>query len=422
MRVKIAPDVIDKDIPAPPPANVNGYVAGAGEQDQGLIGSGRERISFSHEGSMASFLDYVAARYNISWKHDESGVVLHRFVTKSFQLNIQNDQVTASSRSGGTDPERSGSQQLQSVSVSNAFEDVSGVIRGLMTEAGLAVFSKTTGSFVITDTASAIERIGTYVDEVNYSALRQVAIDVRIYTVSLSENNEYSFDLTMIYEDASKLGWQLSPLGDAAAGFTDGLSLGGAYISESNNWKGTNLGINALSLRDNVMVRNTGTVTTLNNRSKSVESTKTQTYTREVKTNRGADGESLETDVETADITYGLNMVFTPRILSDDRIQLTYSIDIKEEVGLFTESVNGVAIKQPVYTQKKIMNSIVLKSGVSLVLTGIDTETDKYKESGLGQDIVKWLGGGEKKERQREMVVIMLKPQLIGDMTNGSFR
>lgn len=395
-------------------------VAGASkwEADVELMGTGREKIPYNHQGSIKDFLDFVAARYNIMWAYENNTIVLSRYVTRHFKLDIMSSEQSVQSESGGTNSENANSQKLSTNLTRNIFNDVSDVIKGMLTEKGIVSFSPSTGSIVVTDTATAAKRIEQFVDEVNHTANRQVAISFKVYTVNMEDRDEFNFSWDMIYTaDSGSKEITLKPLGNPLGGANDGFGVGGAWLS--GPFAGSTVTGETLSLKDNVSISNESTILTLNNRTKSVEATRTTTYLRSVKTTRAESGDSLDAELEPADITFGLNFIVTPRILDDDRIVIEYTLDIKDELGIFEKTVGDVSIEQPEFARRKFMDDIIMRSGESLVLTGLDLQTNEWKDSGIGESWFKLFGGGRKDVAKREVSVIVVTPVLVGQSLGG---
>ena len=59
------------------------------------------------------------------------------------------------------------------------------------------------------------------------------------------------------------------------------------------------------------------------------------------------------------------------------------------------------------------MQEIVMESGQTAVLTGFEKISNTNSSNGLGANTFTYVGGSQKTETQREVLVVMLTPQVI---------
>jgi type IVB pilus formation R64 PilN family outer membrane protein len=418
IRSRIAEDVI-RPLPNSA-ASLIPDVQGAGASGMGsrwsdeveLMGTGRERITFNVDGTVEDLLNLVSSRLNISWRVDDGVLIFHRYVTRSFQLNIIDERLSSTSASGeGQEDEQSGSENVNSEITKNVYADVMDLMAGLMSDSGVMTRSPSTSGFTVTDTSDVVDAIEREVERTNEDLTRQVALNVRIYSINDVDSEEFEFSLDLLYTgmDASAAIQKISdPIGDIS-----GINFNGAYLM--SDWAGSQINYDNVALRENVSIVTRSTNITTNNRTVPIESVRITNFISGVTTSRSDLSSGVDTEIEQDVVTTGLNMQLTPKILSDDRVLIHYSVNIKDLISLFEKQINDASVQQPDITRRKIINQAIMRSGSTLVLTGLHVSNNEYKDSGSFWPWFKLFGGSQRDDANTEMAVIMITPVLLGN-------
>lgn len=414
LQTRVAEDVI-RPLPSgsAPQLDQNGapIMASRWSEDVELMGTGRERITFDVDGTVEDLLNLVSSRFNIAWRVDDGVVIFHRYVTKSFALNIIDERLETTTESGESSQETGGTESVNSEIAKNVYSDVMDLMAGLMSDAGVITRSPSTSSFTVTDTKDVIDAISREVERVNEDLTRQVALNVRIYSISDVDNEEFEFSLDLLYtgmESSAQIQKISDPIGDIA-----GINFNGAYLM--GNWAGSNINYDNVALKENVAIVTRATNITTNNRTVPLETARITNYISSVTTSRSDLSGGVDTEIEQDKVVTGLNMQVTPKILADDRILVHYSINITDLVSLFERQINEASVQQPDITRRKIINQAIMRSGSTLVLTGLHVKNDEYKDSGSFWPGFKLFGGSRRDNANREMAVIMITPVLLGN-------
>jgi type IVB pilus formation R64 PilN family outer membrane protein len=414
MKTRIAEDVI-RPLPGGLPGaslmQAGGTVGSRWSDDIELMGTGRERITFSTDGTVEDLLNLVSSRLNISWRVEDETLIFHRYLTRIYQLNIIDEVLASSSKSGEGDEDTGGSENVNSEISRDVYTDVMGLMAGLMSSAGIITRSPSTSSFTVTDTKDVIDAVTREVDRINEDLTRQVAVNVRIYSVSDIDSEEFEFSLDLLYtgmESSGAVQKISDPIGDIS-----GINFNGAYLL--GNWAGSNVNYDNVALRENVAIITRSTNITTNNRTVPIESARITNYISSVTTSRSDLSGGVDTEIEQDTVVTGLNMQITPKILSDDRVLIHYSINIKDLISNFEKQINDAFVQQPNITRRKVINQAIMRSGSTLVLTGLHIQTDAFKDSGVGKPWFKLFGGSQRDNATREMAVIMITPVLLGN-------
>jgi type IVB pilus formation R64 PilN family outer membrane protein len=414
LRTRIAEDVIRPlpgGVAGAPLTQMGGAVGSRWSDDIELMGTGRERITFSTDGTVEDLLNLVSSRLNISWRVEDETLIFHRYLTRIYQLNIIDEVLATTSTSGEGGEDTGGSENVNSEISRDVYTDVMGLMAGLMSSAGIITRSPSTSSFTVTDTKDVIDAVTREVDRINEDLTRQVALNVRIYSVSDVDSEEFEFSLDLLYtgmESSGAVQKISNPIGDIS-----GINFNGAYLL--GNWAGSNVNYDNVALRENVAIVTRSTNITTNNRTVPIESARITNYISSVKTSRSDLSGGVDTEIEQDTVVTGLNMQITPKILSDDRVLIHYSINIKDLISIFERQINDAFVQQPDITRRKVINQAILRSGSTLVLTGLHIQSDEYKDAGMGESWFKLFGGSQRDKATREMAVIMITPVLLGN-------
>ncbi|WP_138437898.1 hypothetical protein [Marinobacter shengliensis] len=415
LQTRVAEDVI-RELPsgaAQPMTGQNGIpmVGSRWSEDIELMGTGREKITFDVDGTVEDLLNLVASRLNISWRVDDGVVIFHRYLTRSFALNIIDESLESTTASGEGDEDTGGSENVNSEIRKNAYSDVMDLMAGLMSEAGVITRSPSTSSFTVTDTKDVVDAITREVARVNEDLTRQVALNVRIYSISDVDSEEFEFSLDLLYtgmESSGQIQKISDPIGDIS-----GINFNGAYLM--GNWAGSEINYDNVALKENVAIVTRSTNLTTNNRTVPIETARITNYISSVTTSRSDLSSGVDTEIEQDQVVTGLNMQITPKILADDRVLIHYSINIKDLVSLFEKQINEASVQQPDITRRKVINQAIMRSGSTLVLTGLHVKNNEYKDSGMFASWFKLFGGSQRDSATNEMAVIMITPVLLGN-------
>lgn len=418
LRTRIAEDVI-RPLPGGMPGAsltqaggaVGGAVGSRWSDDIELMGTGRERITFNTDGTVEDLLNLVSSRLNISWRVEDETLIFHRYLTRIYQLNIIDEVLDTTSTSGEGDEDTGGSENVNSKISRDVYTDVMSLMAGLMSSAGIITRSPSTSSFTVTDTKDVIDAVTREVDRINEDLTRQVALNVRIYSVSDVDSEEFEFSLDLLYTGMESSG-SVQKISDPIGGIS-GINFNGAYLL--GNWAGSNVNYDNVALRENVAIVTRSTNITTNNRTVPIESSRITNYISSVTTSRSDLSGGVDTEIEQDTVVTGLNMQITPKILSDDRVLIHYSINIKDLISIFERQINDAFVQQPDITRRKVINQAIMRSGSTLVLTGLHIQNDEYKDAGMGASWFKLFGGSQRDNATREMAVIMITPVLLGN-------
>ena len=380
------------------------------------------KMLLSYRGPLSGLLDEISSRFGIWWKYEKGEIYFYKYVTKTFVLYSLPTKPNLSVNIGGS---ASGEGGTSSISLTSSVEvelwkNVENTIKGMVDTKAKLTMDPANGTISLTSTPNDIKKVARFVNEQNGRLSRQVAISVKVLQVEVDESRGFGFDLDAAFKDRTASGGNIT-LGDnnfGPTGLVDGNS--GMSMKILSGDVTVNAAIQALSTQGVTTLVTSGTVTTMNNKPAPIQVVKTQNYISEyTKTNNGTVGgeASYDVTVETEEIETGFTLDVLPRIMDHGRLMMLFSLNLSdlldlENVNLDSSEESGY-IQNPIIEERGFSQEVALKSGETLVLSGYERVETSSDKAGLGPVNNNILGGHEKVEKTRSIVVILLTPVVL---------
>lgn len=448
----VAQPVAGNGLPAPVLAAIQGGAQGGGMQpiqamegpsgDLGITG----RMQVRYSGSLPGFLDLVASNFNVSWEHKEGKIVFHRFITRSFEvpalpvaselgfkLTSGSEAAASTGGSGGSSSGGTGgaSQTASTKSAFDLWKDLEATLQGVIgREGGQVQVSSQQGSVTVTGSPSTVRRVQDYLKAVNTQLAKQVAINVKVYSVALNDDDNWSSDVAALIQDRSPTGAVRSALsiGGGAGGSSPSAALGvlqsgsregvGWAILDGGRYSGSNGLFNALSTRGDVSVVTSASATALNGQPVPIQVANTRGYAAKVSVVQGSGlSTGTQTSIEPGSVTTGFNLHLVPRIQKDGNLMLQYGLNVSELVGAQNGfdvfSTGGNSIQLPNINQRNFIQQAILPNNSTLVLAGFEQVRSSSVKSGQGHSALWALGGKSASSMRREILVVAITPTVL---------
>ena len=379
--------------------------------------SDTSRMLVSYKGSLSGLLDEVCSHFGVWWKYEHGEIYIYKYTTKTFTLytlpTIASMTSSVSSSSGG-------GSITSGISNIDLWANIVTAVKSMLGAGSSLVTDPMNGTLTITATPTEIKKVSKFVNEQNIRLSRQVAISVKVLQVEVDESRGFGFDLDAAFKDRTASGGNIT-LGDnnfGPTGLVDGNS--GMSMKILSGDVTVNAAIQALSTQGVTTLVTSGTVTTMNNKPAPIQVVKTQNYISEyTKTNNGTVGgeASYDVTVETEEIETGFTLDVLPRIMDHGRLMMLFSLNLSdlldlENVNLDSSEESGY-IQNPIIEERGFSQEVALKSGETLVLSGYERVETSSDKAGLGPVNNNILGGHEKVEKTRSIVVILLTPVVL---------
>lgn len=401
----------------------------------GAPGNKPELVNITWSGEIGGLLDAVTSRLGLSWRHREGVVSIFYLDTRIYRIDAipststmrsvvqsgaQSSAGVSTGGSSGSSDEggisgTSGSNQMTSVELETDFmQDLEDTIGQMLTpEVGRMALSRSSGGLTVTDTPEMLDRIQIYIDDLNEFATKQVLLNVRVLSVTLSDNNEMGINWNAIYTSlADQYGLKLA---NSLTSASEAIS-GSVSILEGSNsrFSGSDLVVKALSQEGRVSVLTQPSVTTLNLEPVPVQVARQVSYLERVELGQTAQVGST-TSLTPGSVTTGFNMMLLPHILDDSKtVLLQYTMNLSSLDNLRSVSSGGSSIEIPEIDNRIFNQKVRLQSNETLIISGFEQVTNDSRRNGVGSSSFWGLGGGVKADSRRDVIVVLITPIVLG--------
>lgn len=394
-------------------------------------------------------LDVVTSRLGLSWRKDGGAISIFYLDTKTFSIfaiasqtdmnsvvqsgttaaaGVQGSsggQGTGGTGGGGGISGTSGSTQTTSVTnkssiTADIVANISSMLTpnvGRMTEppktgSGGGGFS--TGTITVTDTPEVLARIENYLQGENKNITKQVLLNVKVLSVTLSDKESLGIDWTLVYKSLNgNYGFGLKNLFQAdAAAVSGAVSILDTATGRAGQFAGSSLIVQALSQQGRVSTITSPSVTTLNLQPVPVQVARQTSYLASVQTTNTAQVGST-TALTPGTVTTGFNMNLLPYVMPDNNLLLQYSINLSALQRLRSVTSGGSTIEIPEVDNRIFSQKVRLKSGETLVLSGFEQSIDNGNKQGVGNPNNILLGGGMGTDNRRDVIVVLITPVVM---------
>lgn len=383
-----------------------------------------DQITISWSGPISGLLDAVTARMGLSWRHRDGVISIFHLDTRFFRINAipSSAEMTsvvlsgAQTKSGATGEGTasvtgtSGSNQLTSVELKTDFmKDLETSVKTMLTpDIGRMALSRSSGTLTVTDTQETLDRVEQYINQINGIATKQVLLNVKILSVTLSNDDEYGINWDAVYSRLDEFGLSLK---NTVASTMDAVAGSISILNGTGNpFAGTEMLINALSKQGKVTVLTQPSVTTLNMEPVPVQVARQVSYLESVELGQTAQVGST-TSLKPGSVTTGFNMMLLPHILDDsETVLLQYAMNLSSLDNLRTVSSGGSTIEIPEIDNRIFNQKVRLRTRETLVISGFEQTRSDSRRQGVGKAGFWGAGGGRFGKQRRDVIVMLITP------------
>lgn len=382
-------------------------------------------------GTLKGLLDKVTSRTGTAWHYNRGTgeVVISRYDTRVFRLATLPISSQATSEisntaeaggesggggSGGAGQAKgiatSGGQTIQSASTIDVLQDAAATVKSMLSKDGAMALDPSTSSLTVTDTPVVLDRVARYVRDQNERLMRQVVLEVKVYSLTLDRGDQYGVDWNMVYQTLSGRYGITTRSGGDLGNDTNALSL--SVIDPSYNYNGSEVLLKALATQGTLVARKTVGLVTLSGRPAPVQVASRTGYLAKSATTLVANAGS-STELQQGSVTTGFSMNFLPVVLDDNRVLMQVALSDSSLRALRTIESNGARVESPDVDTKQFMQQVILPSNATLVMSGFDSDSYQGNDRGIGSPRFWVAGGSVDNSRARSMMVILVTPKVI---------
>jgi type IVB pilus formation R64 PilN family outer membrane protein len=414
--------------------------AGSGQSQQPQAALAGQPLKY-YAGTFKGFLEVVDARYNV-WDHYRDGIVtFFRTETRTYQLPSINDSATMTGSistgdmSGATPQGAGGAQSASPNSAStnsgsgnaaggqtigltvqaNPWNTLQATAQAIGGSGAQVVVDKDLGILTVSGTPPQCDRVEDWVKNLTSMYGKQVAIDVHVYQIQKTSEDNYGMDLTLAYTSPNgHTGVSLTGASPPTVLSTSTPMQFGASIL-GGTLKGSSAAVQALSSLGHVTQLISRSGVTQNGKVLALQAATQQGYVASTQSTQTASVGS-STTMQTATLVPGFTSSFLPKVIGD-RVLIDFDMTLSDLLRLDTFSVGSGSSQSSVQLPKlqvtRFEQSVSLKPGDTLILTGMREHQTNTTNNGVGSPYMPLLGGGVDAQKAETVIAVVISARLM---------
>ena len=354
------------------------------------------KMSLDYEGTLKNALNTITTYFNAAWEYKNSTIYIYKNITREFTLDVTKPMVINS--------------QFQSFE-DTVFEEMEGYLNKLLKseEGERYSISQTSGKIVVTASRSNIENVESFINNQNKVFSKQVAVSFKVYSLRLSDTDDYDMDLNAIFSGSSRFGFELG----SAVGAISQNGFGWSIIDPNSKWTGSESVVKLLSEKGDLSVMTGTTLSTINGNPVPFKSLKRNGYL--YKTSVSTTDATSEIEYEPKTLETGFDITLTPKIMSNGNLKIKYFMDITENDGFdeIGDVSTGRGIQLENVSQNTFYQELIVPNNATLVMAGYEKNRSEVNKSGTGAADFWALGGSQKGGITKEILVVVMTPSIL---------
>lgn len=434
-----SPRVADLNSPLPSSygAGVAPFISSGATSSGGAAMASAGPLVLSYTGNLRGFLEAVDAHWGVWDRYRDGTVSFFKTETRTFtlpdlgEIATMNGSIsatssgspgsgasgasTASTGSSSSTGSGNGGQSATLAVVSDPWLNLEKTAKAIAGADAAVVADKNLGTLTVTATPPQCDRLEDWVKNLDAMFGKQVAVDVRIYEVRLSQEDNYGLNLALAYKSGNgHTGATFSGAGaPTVTGTATPMTFGATIVG--GKLDGTKAAIQALSTLGNVSrVLQRGGVTQ-NGKVLALQDATLQDFVQGTQTTLASNVGST-TAIQTATNISGFTGNFRPKVING-RIMMVFDMTISQLQPLQTFTSGSSASQSTVQLRTmplaRFEQSVGLKPGETLVLTGMREQATSTTNNGIGSPYMPLLGGGVDAQKKDTMIAVVITARLL---------
>jgi type IVB pilus formation R64 PilN family outer membrane protein len=389
-------------------------------------------ISYDYDGDVQPLLKNIADQLGLWVRRDGSDAEFYYTETRTFHvdlMNLSSDQtlkvasgITAgaagvsSSSSGGngqaTTQTSQSAQTLTFTAGGNVADDLKNQLKAMLGDGNFA-YGASDGVLVATGTPDKLAMVQHLVDETNAKVTKEVRFLTTLVLFTNTTGDTMSEALTLAFNNHGRgatIGSN-TPI-STTGGTTVGFVVNNNATGKLSQFAGSQLTVNALRQVGTVDVLQEHLNTTLNLQPTAYQDGTDTTYLAESGNTLTAGGSATgfsQTLLIPGTVTTGLNLTLKPFVYGDGKtVAVQFGCDLSALDQLTNLTSNGQTIQGPQVSKNVIDQIQKLRSGQTLVITGIRNHTNKTTKAGTLSPSFWGLGGGIDNQESKQVGMILI--------------
>lgn len=352
-------------------------------------------------------LDDIARQASVSWRPVPGGAEFYRLETRIYYLSAIPPTANVSASLGKNGSTNAAFEARSKTSFEtkdqNVLKGIFSTVDALISKGGKVVVSGENQTLIVTDTVESLNRVEEFVKQQNKMMSARVRVMVEAIEVVDKDNSEIGVDWNSIFATASGV------LSGATATSLTG-NAAGSY--QWQNREGTTaLVIKALNDVGTVVNRRSFPFLTTSGRPVTQAIRSTFNYVDQVSApNQG--NTLLTTQVAPTitqkEETVGTFITMVPTAKPDGTVFLSVSYDVTSAQPLVPFTSGGITVQQKTIDGQGVIQEVPIRSGQTIVIGGIETQTTQNTGRRLAPGLPMLLGGSDVTKLMRSRMVLLV--------------
>lgn len=404
------------------------------------------RISLNYSGTIRGALDLIASKTGFVYSFQGNTIYWQAFITKTFDVAFMpgGTDYLMGKKSGGATVDSGGgattnftNSDMSIDQYSNiggklsVWSDLSNTIQSLLSADGKVMVSQATTTVTVRDRPTNVQLVSQYISNLNSKLSKQVLVKIQILEVTLTNDFNMGINWSIIARAFNKSPFVLNGNYGTPVSITNLVSQTNypspltttqtnppimpvmgtvANYAEENAIPSYTILVNALNQQGKTSIVSEPRVVCLNNQVSVIKITEQEGYVASVQnTTLGSTSGSAATSTVTSQISpgniiTGITLYILPKIM-DGKIYMQVNADLSVNKGITNFTSGSSTVQLPTITSKSFNQRSVIKSGETLILSGMRqlsntaNATQLFKSQALG-------GKGSTQESAETVVLI----------------
>lgn len=381
------------------------------------------------DGTFSNILNEMMSKEGIFWNYQ--GGILNIFLveTKVYALDAPistysiNNRISSNSEAGGSNNNTGGTSSsgtsamdlTYDVKTISAWDAAINTIKNMLSANGKLDTNPVEGYVTITDDPNRQRAISEYINKINEKTGKKIAIRVDVYDVKHSSGGSMGINMNAIIKAFSG---EFNIASSAMASVSGGVD-GANKMSFQQNWRSDPTAVlTALNTIGKTTQVTGTTIYTISGQPAPVQNSVQTNYLKSVTSTRDDTG-ATTMSAETGTVSTGYSMLITPRIESNNQVLISLNLQISSLLKLENYSLCGTGttncqqLQLPEVHTKNFLESMILKSGQSILIAGFQDDAAAVNTNSMGDPSTWLLGGSKATMGAKSTTIVVVTPYLI---------
>ena len=399
----------------------------------------KPRFRLSYQGPLDQLISRLTSSNGMDWVNEGGKVRIFKYLTRTFSVAaLPGDQDTSSALKSDASPgdggsgagASSGGTQVASTNFKantsnsttfraqvNFWGELTDELATIVGDQGKYSVSSSRGRVTVTATRETINRVENFLVNMNNDLVRQVVFNVKVLNVSYDNSDRFGANVIGNIFGNNIQSLVFSQTKDVGAGL-NGLGVNIAVVNPTSKYTGTQVILSALSERDDVSTVNSSSVTTLNHVPAPVQVVSSTAYLQSIEKTISS-GYLSATSLTPGNVTTGFTLKLLPNIFANGQIMVQYSLTLSDLLALdvFGTGDKQEQIQLPQVSSTAFIQHTLMQSGQALVLAGFERMAHAFNKQTPLPAGIPLLGGSYDGTSKRQMIVIIIEPNILQGTT-----